>query len=76
MNIIRIVSKSKKYTPKRTKLHYLKIFLGEGGGGHAPEPPYQARGYATRHFPLTQIPKKFRPPLPNPAYSHAITKAL
>ena len=36
---------------------------------HAPEPPYQTRGYATRRKPL---PKNSWPPLANPAYAHEL----
>ena len=47
-----------KYTPKRTKLHHLKKFLGE----HAPEPPYMRK--------FLNLEKKISwPPLPNPGYA-------
>ena len=45
-------------------------------GKHAPKPPYQTHGYATRRKPPTPPNKNSWPPLANPAYAHELLKNL
>ena len=58
------------YNPKPTKLHHLKKCLG----GHAPELPSKAHGFAMRSMALCDMQissseKKNSCPPPNPGYA-------